>query len=68
MISQLSDHAPIGSAEYADELHHVAVTPDQADRERGAEQLLWRRTERLPVALFGGLGAWWLAGAVPAVL
>jgi branched-subunit amino acid transport protein len=23
--------------------------------------LLWRRTQRLPVALFGGLGAWWLA-------
>jgi branched-subunit amino acid transport protein len=25
--------------------------------------LLWRRTARLPVALFGGLGTWWLAGA-----
>jgi branched-subunit amino acid transport protein len=24
--------------------------------------LLWRRTERLPVALLGGLGAWWLLG------
>jgi branched-subunit amino acid transport protein len=29
--------------------------------------LLWRRNGRLPVALFGGLGVWWLAGyaAVP---
>jgi branched-subunit amino acid transport protein len=26
--------------------------------------VLWRRTGRLPVALFGGLGAWWaLVGA-----
>jgi branched-subunit amino acid transport protein len=24
--------------------------------------ILWRRTAQLPVALFGGLGAWWLAG------
>jgi branched-subunit amino acid transport protein len=24
--------------------------------------LLWRRNGRLPVALFGGLGVWWLAG------
>ena len=23
--------------------------------------LLWRRTARLPLALFGGLGLWWLA-------
>ena len=22
----------------------------------------WRRTTSLPVALFGGLGAWWIAG------
>ncbi|MBC3191015.1 AzlD domain-containing protein [Pseudonocardia sp. C8] len=28
--------------------------------------LLWRRTARLPVALFGGLGAWWLAVAAVA--
>jgi branched chain amino acid efflux pump len=27
----------------------------------GLAWLLWRRTERLPVALFGGLGAWWLS-------
>lgn len=26
--------------------------------------LLWRRTQRLPVALLGGLGLWWLLGAV----
>jgi branched chain amino acid efflux pump len=26
--------------------------------------LLWRRNGRLPVALFGGLGVWWLAGIV----
>jgi branched-subunit amino acid transport protein len=25
---------------------------------------LWRRTASLPVALFGGLGVWWLAGWV----
>jgi hypothetical protein len=25
--------------------------------------LLWRRTARLPLALFGGMSAWWLAGA-----
>jgi branched-subunit amino acid transport protein len=25
---------------------------------------LWRRDGRLPVALFGGLGVWWLAGYV----
>jgi branched-subunit amino acid transport protein len=25
--------------------------------------LLWRRTARLPLALFGGMGVWWLAGA-----
>lgn len=29
---------------------------------------LWRRTGRLPVALFGGLTAWWLAGVPAAVL
>jgi branched-subunit amino acid transport protein len=23
---------------------------------------IWRRTSSLPVALFAGLGAWWLAG------
>lgn len=26
--------------------------------------LLWRRTASLPLALFGGLGTWWLAGAL----
>ena len=26
--------------------------------------LLWRRTGRVPAALFGGLGVWWLAGAL----
>ena len=26
--------------------------------------LFWRRTSSLPVALFGGLGTWWLAGAL----
>jgi hypothetical protein len=26
--------------------------------------LLWRRTSALPVALFGGLGTWWLAAAL----
>lgn len=26
--------------------------------------LLWRYTASLPVALFGGLGTWWLAGAL----
>lgn len=26
--------------------------------------LLWRRTGRLPVALFGGLAAWWLGLAL----
>lgn len=30
--------------------------------------LLWRRTGRLPVALFGGLGLWWLASAAAAAL
>jgi branched-subunit amino acid transport protein len=25
--------------------------------------ILWRRTRRLPVALFAGLGSWWLVGA-----
>jgi branched-subunit amino acid transport protein len=30
--------------------------------------ILWRRTQRLPVALFGGLGAWWLAGWALVVL
>jgi len=30
--------------------------------------LLWRRTGSLPVALFGGLGAWWPAGAALAAL
>ena len=30
--------------------------------------LLWRRTASLPVALFGGLGTWWLAGALLAAL
>lgn len=30
--------------------------------------VLWWRTQRLPVALFGGLGAWWLAGALLAAL
>lgn len=30
--------------------------------------ILWRRTERLPVALFGGLAAWWLAGAALAAI
>jgi branched-subunit amino acid transport protein len=30
--------------------------------------LLWRRTGRLPVALFGGLTTWWVALALPAVL
>ena len=27
-----------------------------------AAVLLWRRSQRLPVALFGGLGVWWLWG------
>jgi branched-subunit amino acid transport protein len=27
-----------------------------------AAWLLWRRTAILPLALFGGLGVWWLAG------
>jgi branched-subunit amino acid transport protein len=26
--------------------------------------LLWRRTERLPIALLGGLGSWWVLGAL----
>jgi branched-subunit amino acid transport protein len=30
--------------------------------------LLWRRTARLPVALFGGLGLWWLGLAAVAAL
>lgn len=28
--------------------------------------LLWRRTQRLPVALFGGLATWWIAIAATA--
>jgi branched-subunit amino acid transport protein len=27
----------------------------------GVAALLWRRTASMPVALFGGLGLWWLA-------
>jgi branched-subunit amino acid transport protein len=34
----------------------------------GATWLLWRWTARLPVALFGGLVAWWLAGAALAAV
>lgn len=30
--------------------------------------LLWRRTGRLPVALFGGLGLWWASLGAVAVL
>jgi branched-subunit amino acid transport protein len=29
---------------------------------------LWRRTARLPLALFGGMSLWWLAGATVAAL
>ncbi len=31
--------------------------------------VVWRRVPNLPAALFGGLGAWWLASwALPAIL
>ncbi len=33
-----------------------------------AAWVLWRRTERLPVALFGGLGACWLVGGLLAAV
>jgi branched-subunit amino acid transport protein len=43
------------------------VSPAESLPALGAAALawvLWRWSGRLPVALFGGLGAWWLAGWV----
>ena len=44
----------------------VAHRRDRAGRGGGRPQqrLLWRRTERLPVALLGGLASWWVLGGL----
>jgi branched-subunit amino acid transport protein len=43
------------------------ISPTESLPALGAAAVAWillRRTRRLPVALFGGLGAWWLTGWV----
>ena len=48
--------APRGTVSPAESLPALAAA--------AVSWLLWRRTSSLPAALFGGLGIWWLAGAL----